>query len=139
MGKRDGYREELRAGLKMRKSDPDWRKKLEEVLVGGRVPEGADFRDFMARPRIQIGMNLNNAIARAAEKRNMSRLGYMRRAIAAFCAHDLDEDFAVLLENSPRIQDFNRRVTGVDRPEDGIPKGDDAQGFGPWRITGLEE
>lgn len=71
-----------------------------------------------------------SAVRRAARTRNMSASAYIRRAVAAFAAHDLGERMEDIVSDSPMVQwrmkdaDNNRFATGHD----------DGQGYGPWDV-----
>jgi hypothetical protein len=69
----------------------------------------------------------------AARRRGISRVGYGRRAVAAFIAHDLNLPIEEVLQ-----------YTAKPAPYEGTPGGivkkinDDGEGYGPWPIAALE-
>ncbi len=70
----------------------------------------------------------------ACKKRNISRQGYARRAMAAFIAHDLGMDITEVLKYCARPVPLDTRINY--RP---VRTEDTGAGFGPWNITGVEE
>lgn len=123
----------MRGGLKDYKSKEGWREQMAEEML---TKENKDisYREHIARPRIQLGMALNSALNRAAHKRGMSRVGYIRRAVAAFAANDLGEDFKEILLDSPSIDPYRGGTAGGKRVKGSH---DDGEGYGDWKITGL--
>jgi hypothetical protein len=67
-------------------------------------------------------------------RRNISRQGYARRAIAAFIAHDLGMELADVLKHCAIPIPYDTRVNR--KP---VRTEDDGTGMGPWRITGVED
>lgn len=133
MPKRDGLRTEFRGGaLREKKSAPGWRDKVAEGLESS-PPKDRTWRAGIVRPRVELGETLNKAINRAAEKRGMSRIGYIRRAVAAMIAYDLGEEFTDILVDSPRIRTYY--PSGKNFEQHLKHYGDDGQGFGAWKIV----
>lgn len=70
----------------------------------------------------------------ACRRRNISRQGYARRAIAAFIADDLGLPLEEVLKNCAIPFEYNGTVGR--KP---VRTEDNGKGFGPWRITGVED
>lgn len=135
MPKRDGLRTEFRGGaLREKKSAPDWREKVAGQLETS-PPKDRTWRAGIVRPRVEMGETLNKAINRAAHKRGMSRIGYIRRAVAAMIAYDMSENFEEILRDSPRIRTYN--PSGKNHEANLNHYGDDGTDFGPWKIVAV--
>lgn len=70
----------------------------------------------------------------ACKRRNISRQGYARRAMAAFIAYDLGMDIADVLKYCARPVPLDTRINY--RP---VRTEDTGEGFGPWNIVEAEE
>jgi hypothetical protein len=69
----------------------------------------------------------------AAKRRGMGMTAYVRRAAAAFIAHDLGVPFTEVVRHSAKPQSVaERRVSSVRTHDDGL-------GMGPWLIEGLKD
>lgn len=71
----------------------------------------------------------------AASRRGMSLAGYARRALAAMIAYDLGIPIDTITKYMPRPTEY-RAGGGVGRQD---KTEDDGRGFGPWRITDVED
>ena len=69
----------------------------------------------------------------AAERRGMGVTAYVRRACAAFIAHDLGIAFTEVVKHTAKPAD-PKGTTGKR-----FKTFDDGRGMGPWLITGLHE
>lgn len=69
-------------------------------------------------------------LRQAVKKRGITRVSYLRRAVAAFIAHDLDLPLEQVLTHTPQV--IPPRVVPTD------PTHDDGTGYGLWRIKELE-
>ena len=70
----------------------------------------------------------------ACKRRNISRQGYARRAIAAFIAYDLGINIADVLKHCARPVPLDTRINY--RP---VRTEDTGEGFGAWGIVEAEE
>lgn len=70
----------------------------------------------------------------AAVERNISLTGYLRRAAAAFIAHDLGLPLQEVAQHAARPAAYGSSGGGRQKRTH-----DDGLGFGVWDITGLEE
>ena len=71
----------------------------------------------------------------ACRRRGLSRQGYLRRALCAFIAYDLGLPFAA-------VSKFTSVPTRYSASAGGgrfVRMDDDGTGYGPWKITDLEE
>lgn len=66
-------------------------------------------------------------IQRAAAQRGVATASYIRRAVLAMVAHDLQMPLEEVLEHDPRVAAMDSIGSGVSEPE--------GQLFGPWRIV----
>lgn len=73
-------------------------------------------------------------LEQACRKRNISRQGYARRAMAAFIAHDLGMDLAEVLKHCATPVPLDTRINY--RP---VRTEDNGTGFGPWLITEVKD
>ena len=71
----------------------------------------------------------------AAHRRGMSLSGYARRAIAAMIAHDLGLAPSDVMRHAPRPTEY-RALAGHGRT---TKTEDDGKGYGPWRITEVDD
>ena len=71
----------------------------------------------------------------AAKRRGMAMSAYIRRATAAFLAHDLGVPFTEIVKHTakPAAEGESRKVGITERSYD------DGRGMGPWLIDGLHE
>ena len=77
----------------------------------------------------------------AAEVRDISVAGYIRRAVAAFVAHDLEMSFGEILQFSPLPNRFGAGGVGKNALKPGWKMTDpsppdDGTGFGKWDVSG---
>ena len=93
-----------------------------------RAVSGIDKPDY-ARGYYQAGATFFTLMRRAAKHRGISGGAYLRRAVAAFIARDLDLTLAEVLKDSPSASWEKHRdeKTGTWRREF-----DDGTGFGTW-------
>lgn len=84
-----------------------------------------------SKQQVQAGMTFWITVRRAASRRGLSLPAYMRRASAAFAAHDLGEDFKEILSDSAHPDWVNRKD-----PQTGhwIKTFDDGEGYGSWEV-----
>lgn len=90
-----------------------------------------------SRGYYQAGISWFIAARRAAKSRNMSVSAYLRRAVAAFAARDLDMDFAAILKDSPSpghltVRQHNK--PGETQKQVWAKEFDDGTGFGSWEV-----
>lgn len=87
------------------------------------------------RDRRSIAVNLDNdqrsAVIRAAAARGLSMSAFLRRAALAVAVHDGHGDWFELNAHERRVRPLG------DKGSDPIRAA--GSGFGPWRITGMEE
>ena len=99
---------------------PEWMELVEDVVGSRPAP----------RYMIQALMDerYRSLIKRAARQRGMPVSHYVRRAVLAFVAYDLDIDFIELAEHEPAI------------PQEGTlpPRKMRGRGYGKWRIRRLD-
>jgi hypothetical protein len=70
----------------------------------------------------------------AARRRGMAMSAYIRRATAAFMAHDLGVPFTEIVKHTAQP------ATADNKSKPGTPRShDDGRGMGPWLIEGLRE
>lgn len=99
---------------------PDWQERLKDTLGDTTIPR------YLIQARVDDAYR--PLIMRAARKRGLRPSAYVRRAVMAFVAHDLDIDFLELSQDEPPIED-----------RDGLPpRRFRGKGFGPWRIRRLD-
>lgn len=101
-----GYRADWRE--RTRKRGPDERMKLTSFRCTG---------DFVV------------LLSRAARRRGMSNSAYMRRAISAFIAQELQMPFEDVCATSPGVTHEKFTNNGVVWPRD------DGQGYGRWEVV----
>lgn len=72
----------------------------------------------------------------AAKRRGMAMSAYIRRATAAFIAHDLGVPFTEIVKHTaqPAAEGGKPRKVGITERSH-----DDGRGMGPWLIEGLRE
>lgn len=107
--------------------DPDWLANLSGSLMSEsrrRNRRGMKGRYLEARPPFFHLLRI------AANKRGIPMASYMRRAVAAFIAHDLDLTEAEILQHTPYPKPAYSVEKFKQRPDDGT-------GFGPWHIDTL--
>lgn len=105
--------------------------------VMGRVEEKArharnhqgNIRDV--RLSMFVGFEFSAALNRAAAARGISRVGYLRRAVAAFLAADLGMPFDRLTRECPKPLPYTRERAWVTAGGD-----DDGTGYGTWHVPG---
>lgn len=134
MPKRDGLRTELRTMGHLTKSKPGWEDRILDKVFSRKLARANHDLKWGRELNVTAGKTLKAAVGEAAEKRGMSRTSYMRRAIAAFVAHDLGTTPAKLLEDGPRAA-----PSGTTLPPKDAPPEDGVTGFGPWKIGSLSE
>lgn len=84
-----------------------------------------------ARLAFNVGHGFVRALNEAAALRGISRVGYLRRAVAAFLAADLGVPFEEITGACPVPAPFTReRAWQTGRGDD------DGAGFGTWRVPG---
>lgn len=71
-------------------------------------------------------------VLRAASKRGMNRTAYMRRAVAAFIAHDLQIPYETVCDTFPAVDNNMRSERFVDGK--GVNRRDDGEGYGSWEV-----
>jgi hypothetical protein len=69
----------------------------------------------------------------AAARRDMSMASYMRRAVGAFIAHDLNIPFTEVVRHGAQPVPHGAKTVG------NKPSSDNGRGKGPWLIEGLKE
>lgn len=84
-----------------------------------------------ARLSLHVGHGFARALNEAAALRGISRVGYLRRAVAAFLAADLGVPFEELTAQCPVPAAFTRERAWVTGAGD-----DDGRGFGTWVVAG---
>jgi hypothetical protein len=72
----------------------------------------------------------------AAKRRGMAMSAYIRRATAAFLAHDLGVPFTEIVKHTAKPQTDGGKSNNVGAR---IRTHDDGRGMGPWLIEGLRE
>jgi hypothetical protein len=108
----------------------DWRETvMGRVEAKARVRAGRNGHIRGARLYLNVGLGFNEALGRAAKARGISRVGYLRRAVGAFLAADLGEDFAELMAQCPAPTPFTRERAWVTYGGD-----DDGSGYGTWVV-----
>lgn len=107
----------------MPKDRAPWR----EVLAQRHVPK----EDTLRTSCYRTNAKLDELLKRAAEARGMSTTGYTRRAAIAVAVHDLGEDWFEAMDGEPGFG-----LYGTSPGRSAIYA--DGEGFGPWKITGLE-
>jgi hypothetical protein len=103
---------------------PDWRQVAlrrahERVMVKRHKWRQAE----MSRFQMTVGPRYTTLLADAAAHRGLSTTSYIRRAVAAFIAHDLGMEFTEVVADTPHVQG----------PSHG--KWDDGTGYGQWRVA----
>lgn len=92
---------------------------------------------------IHLTHHMHDLLRQAAKERGMSKASYVRRALAAFVAHDTGEDFRKILQECPPVAPWdqrNRAGLSVMRARRGQPVDDwykphdDGEGYGTWEV-----
>lgn len=99
---------------------PDWR---ERVLQHDRPPER------MTRLGVRTTGEFLILLSRAARRRGMSNSAYVRRAVSAFMAQDLQMPFEDVCAASPGVKHVKYTNQGVVWPRD------DGSGYGKWEVV----
>lgn len=137
MPKRDGLRMRFHDQLKVDESTPGWQDRLTDSVLGRDLVRGTSGKGVGKREGnhvyINAGLSWKQLVKVAAEKRGASISTYIRRAVAAFIAHDLDITLPDVLEDGPRPCAWGR--TGAYRTD----PPDTGQDYGPWIIGELHE
>lgn len=133
MGKRDGLRMRFHNSMRLDESTPGWQDRVIENLASKEKFLGPAADPKYPRFYIHAGQTLTALMPLAAERRGLSKSTYIRRAIAAFVAHDLEQDFAEVLKDGPSLVRYaHRSGYGAKR------RVDDGKGHGPWEIEQSE-
>jgi hypothetical protein len=74
-------------------------------------------------------------VTHAARERGMPRAAYIRRAVAAFIAHDLDVPVEEVLEFCPAVAPHGQPLTKDSGLRDGGRSRDDGTGYGSWKVV----
>ena len=90
----------------------------------------------MARYQFGCEPKFLTLVHTAATLRGITTAGYIRRAIAAFVAADLDMDLADVTVLTPKA---TRRGTSAHPTGTQRVTADDGRGFGPWRATSIAD
>ena len=98
---------------------PDWRERAKQ--------HGPNER--MKRLTFRTTGKFVAILSKAARRRGMSNSAYMRRAISAFIASDLEIPFEDICEMSPGVTHVALTNNGVVWPPD------NGQGYGKWEVT----
>jgi hypothetical protein len=110
----------------------DWRETiLDKVEVKARERRNRNGKIRDAKLVMNVGMGFARALNEAAERRGISRVGYLRRAVAAFLAADLGVPFESIARECPAPTPFTRERAWVTGTGD-----DDGRGFGTWVVPG---
>lgn len=99
---------------------PEWQQRLEQSIDDANLPR------YLIQARIPE--EYRPLIVRAAVKRGIPPSAYIRRALLAFVAHDLDIDFLELAIAEPAITESPNLP----------PKRFRGRGFGSWKIRKLD-
>jgi hypothetical protein len=110
---------------------PGWQQR---VVDGVREAERSRSRAKIGIRRGRIDSQVDERYAvllrYAAEKRDMNVAAYVRRAVAAFIAVDLDISFEDVVRYGPQ-------PTGYAMPhKPGVATEDDGEGYGSWEVKG---
>lgn len=111
------------------KSEPGWQ---DRVMEGVRNRKPNRYR-AKHRHTLDMSYGQRDLLAQAAEQRGMVASAYVRRALAAFLAHDLDMDFADVVKEWGYPLPFGH-MAGTTFVK---PSSDDGTGYGKWQIEGL--
>lgn len=87
-----------------------------------------------ARVQYMVSVDYLKAVDAAARVRGISRMGYMRRAVAAFVAADLGVEFESVVAGGAMPQPHESTgevVVGIGRGAN-----DDGAGYGTWQVPG---
>lgn len=93
-----------------------------------RAVQGIDKR--YANFYLRAGDKWFSGVRRAARTRGMSASAYIRRAVAAFAAHDLGEEMADIVSDSPMVQWRTKTENG----QHFAMGHDDGEGYGSWDV-----
>lgn len=108
----------------------DWRETiLQRVDAKARKARHSNGRIRDARIQINVGLGFTKALNEAARRRGISRVGYLRRAVGAFLAADLDLDYADIMSTCPVPAPWTPQRAWVTAAGD-----DDGVGFGTWHV-----
>lgn len=115
------------------RSEPGWQGRVMEKLVNNQKGTKRH-QERISGVLATFDEPFRLLLEEACTRRNISRQGYARRAIAAFIAEDLGLPLAEVLKNCAIPIPMSTRV---DRKP--VRTEDDGKGFGPWKITGVED
>lgn len=99
---------------------PEWQQRLEDTIGEAKMPK------YLIQAL--LAEEYRPLITRAAAKRGIPVSAYLRRAMMAFVAYDLDIDFLELAVAEPAITES----------ENLPPRRFRGKGFGKWRIRKLD-
>lgn len=97
-------------------------------------------KNWPARLTLVCDIEFRQLLRRAADARDMSAVGYVRRATAAFIAADLDLPFEAVASLTPRPAPPGGVMRGL--PVEESPRNnpgkwrDDGAGHGSWTVCG---
>lgn len=98
-----------------------------------RAVHGIDKPDY-TRGYYQAGLTFFSALRQAARVRGISGGAYLRRAVAAFAAHDLGVEFEDILKDSPSPDWNNHRGEVNGKKQVWVREYDDGSGYGTWEV-----
>lgn len=99
---------------------PDWK---ERTLSHERPPER------MTRLGVRVTGEFLILLNRAARRRGISNSAYVRRAVSAFIAQELQMPFEDVCATSPGVEHVKFTNKGVVWPRD------DGRGYGKWEVV----
>lgn len=109
----------------------DWRETiLAKVDAKARVHRNQHGRIRDAKLTLNVGLMFAKSLGQAAQARGISRVGYLRRAVAAFIAADLEIPFTQVVSDCPLPSPYTpERSWSTARGDD------DGRGYGTWVVA----
>lgn len=109
-------------------NDPGKRGGWEHRAVHG-INKGSYTRGYY-----QAGLTFFSALRQASRIRGISSSAYLRRAVAAFAAHDLGVSFEDILKDSPSPDWNDNRGEVGNKKQVWVKVFDDGSGYGTWEV-----
>jgi hypothetical protein len=100
--------------------------------------KGNGQRYWPVRMVVTSDIEFRRMLNAAAAARGISASGYVRRAVAAFVAADLDLDFAAVVVHTPRAVPTGGAMSLPPEQHPRLNPGpwpDDGTGYGPWDVV----
>lgn len=119
-------------------SKPGWQERLVQMVQDADTGS-ARSRNSLRRGKLyaQCDPEMLVLTTEAARLRGMTTAAYIRRAVAAFIAHDLEMPFEEVTKYAPMPLPFGKKSADLS-PGKTRRTTDDGTGFGSWEVKGSE-